>query len=583
MMGIKESNNELGFTKRFDRNFFNSSNEFMWIGEGSFGGKASGLGFIKKIIDDEIGKSKFPEINICIPRMVVVRTDIFDKFMEHNNLYEVALSEHSDVFIIDAFQKAELPVEVLGDLWSLTLNVSVPLAVRSSSMLEDDKYEPFAGIYATKMISNNQSDNETRFQKLVEAIKFVYASVFFKESKDYFGATKHSVEDEKMAVIIQEIVGQKHNERFYPNLSGVARSYNYYSLGKLKPEQGVVNLALGLGKTIVDGDIVWSYSPVYPKSVPPFADPSDMLKNTQLRFWSVNMSPFIHHDPTKEIEYLIESELSDADYDNTLKLIASTYDTVSEKILMGVGNKGPRIINFAPLLNLNEYKFNDLIQSILKVCEEAVGDPVEIEFAVNFGKEKASFGFLQIRPMVVSSEIVEVDEDEMIGENVLLSSDKALGNGVIDNISDIVFVIPKKFDKKNTQQIAEELDRINRKLLEQNIPCLLIGFGRWGSSDPWLGIPVEWGQISGAKVIVESTLPGINVDLSQGSHFFHNMTGFKVKYFSINFDGKFKIDWDWLNNQKIVDETEFVKHIKLDRNLKIKVDGRKACGVITKC
>lgn len=569
---------------QFNRNFFESEESFSWIGTGSFGGKASGLAFIKNIIDQNINQEEFPNAIVSIPKMVVLRTSIFDSFMQRNNLFDFALNEESDIRIINEFLKADLPVEILGDLRTIIEKVKVPLAVRSSSMLEDAKYEPFAGIYATKMISNNQPSLDIRFNKLVEAIKFVYASTFFKASKDYFKISSHSVKEEKMAVIIQEVVGQNRNLRYYPHFSGVARTFNFYPTGKSKPEQGVVNLALGLGKTIVDGGIVWTYCPEYPKSPPPFGDPKDMLNTTQTTFWAVNMNPIVDYDPTKETEFLLLNNLQDADYDNTLTHIASTYDVRSNKIVMGVGADGPRIINFMPLLYMNEYGFNDLIKKIMKVSSNALNGPVEIEFAATFNKEndKLHFGYLQVRPMVVSAEEVNLDDSELEGDDVLVASNRVMGNGIIENISDVVYVLPDKFDKKFTQKIAMEIDSINKVLVNENKKYLLIGFGRWGSSDPWLGIPIEWGQIGGAKVIVESTLFGINVELSQGSHFFHNLTSFNVCYFSINYDGKFAIDWNWLNSQKIIKETEFVRHVSLNNPLKIKVDGRKGIGVIKK-
>ncbi|MEK6553125.1 MAG: PEP/pyruvate-binding domain-containing protein, partial [Bacteroidota bacterium] len=338
-----------------------------------------------------------------------------------------------------------------------------------------------------------------------------------------------------MAVIMQEVVGYKYDVRFYPNFSGVARSYNFYPTGRAKPENGVVNLAHGLGKTIVDGGIVWSYSPAFPKAVTPFADPSDILKNTQTKFWAVNMNPVIEYDPTKETEYLIQPDLSEADYDDTLKYIASTYNASSQRIVMGTGNSGPRVINFLQLLSMNEFKFNDLIKKLLEVYEQALGTPVEIEFAVTISNEpiKLRLGFLQVRPMVVSDETIDLDESEMYGDDVLVASDRVMGNGLVDNIFNIVFVKPETFDKKDTVKIAAEIDSINKELVNGNTKYLLIGFGRWGSSDPWLGIPIDWGQIAGVKAIVESTLFGINVELSKGSHFFHNLTSFSISYFSI--------------------------------------------------
>ncbi|MEW6195990.1 MAG: PEP/pyruvate-binding domain-containing protein [Bacteroidota bacterium] len=580
-----KNTHEIEFVSKFSRKFYELKENFFCIGEGSLGGKAKGLAFIKNIIQTKIDSNEFPQIDISIPRLVVLCTDIFDTFLERNNLYETAYSTNNDVKIISEFLEADLPVEILGDLRTLIEHINVPLAIRSSSMLEDSKYEPFAGIFATKMIPNNQPNTDIRFHKLIEAIKFVYASTFFKASKDYFKASKHKIEEEKMAVIIQEVVGENHNFRYYPNISGVAKSYNYYPTGKQKPENGIINLALGLGKTIVDGGIVWSYSPIYPKSPPPFGDPQDIMKTTQYNFWSINMNPIVNYDPTKETEYLLNLNLSDADYDNTLNTIASTYDSNSNKIVMGVGIDGPRIINFSQLLHMNEFGFNNFMKKIIQVCEESFNSPVEIEFAITINKQiqRLFFGFLQVRPMVVSDEIVEIDDNELLDESNLVASDRAMGNGTIDSIVDVVYVKPDNFDKKNTTVIAAEIEKINRVLVESGAQYLLIGFGRWGSSDPWLGIPVEWGQIAGAKVIVESTLFGINVDLSQGSHFFHNLTSFNVCYFSINYDGKFKIAWDWLNEQRVVAETEFVKHIKLQLPLIVKVDGRTGKGVIKKC
>ncbi|MFH1195459.1 MAG: PEP/pyruvate-binding domain-containing protein [bacterium] len=566
----------------FDRKFLESTEEFTTIGKGGIGGKASGLAFIKKHISSNISSSNFPQINVHIPHLVVLKTSVFDAFMERNGLYDIALSNDSDVRIANAFMHADLPAEVLGDLRSIIQNLHTPLAVRSSSLLEDQKEEPFAGIYATKMIPNNQLNIDDRFRKLDEAIKFVYASVFFKAAKDYLKATHHSPSEEKMAVIIQEVIGERRYDRYYPTVSGVARSFNYYPIGKSKPGQGIINLALGLGKTIVDGGITWTYSPAFPKTPPPFASPNDMMKNTQNNFWAINMGKIEHYDPTKETEYLVESNLNDAEKDEALKNIASTFDPASNRISPGIGNNGPRIVNFAPLLQFNMFKFNEFIKHMLVVCEEAYSNPVETEFAFNFGKDnkRMDFGFLQVRPMMVLEEEVKIEPDELKAENNVAASEKVMGNGTIENIYDIVFVKPKSFEAKFTREIADEIEEINKDFLDNESKYLLIGFGRWGSSDPWLGIPVDWGQISCAKVIIESTLPGINVELSQGSHFFHNLTSFKVAYFSLHHEGKYKINWEWLENQPAQKELKFVKHIKLSNPLKIKIDGKTGSGVI---
>ena len=351
---------------RFDRKFLKSSDKFTCIGDGSLGGKASGLAFINDIINEKINQDEFPQVEIGIPRLTVICTDYFDAFLNRNKfLTDVINSDFSDERIAHEFQKADLPVEILGDLRSITQEVKTPLSIRSSSMLEDKKDEPFAGIYSTKMIPNNQITNDERFHKLTEAIKYVYASTFFKAAKDYLAATKHSVLDEKMAVIIQEVVGDRFNDKYYPVISGVARSFNYYSIGKSKPEHGVVNLALGLGKTIVDGGITWTYSPAMPKISPPYANTGDLLKNTQTKFWAINMGHIPQYDPINEIEYLINPDFPEADCNGTLKYIASTFSESSNRLVIGIGHDGPRALNFAPLLQLNEFGFNGLIKKLL--------------------------------------------------------------------------------------------------------------------------------------------------------------------------------------------------------------------------
>ncbi|MFC2092891.1 PEP/pyruvate-binding domain-containing protein [Bacteroidota bacterium] len=565
---------------KFDRNFWDSNERLSYIGTGSLGGKAQSLAFINDILNSELNASDFPQIEVCIPTMVVLRTDVFNAFMKKNQLNKIIFANLPDERIAHEFQKADLPFEILGDLQMLISQVHSPLAVRSSSMLEDTMFEPFAGIYETKMTPNNQYDPNKRFQKLVEAIKFVYASTYFKSARDYMKATEHSIEDEKMAVIIQEIVGQRHDERFYPELSGVARSYNFYPMGRVKPEEGVVNLALGLGKTIVDGGISWTYSPAYPKINPPYSSVGELLKKTQINFWTVNMGKPPAYDPITETEYMLEEDLTKAEKDETLQNVASTYNASSDRMSIGIGPKGPRVLTFAPILILNKIPLNDLIKNLLKLCEESVGAPVEIEFAMTFNPYR--FGFLQVRPMVVSTDKIEIKKEELTGENVLIATENVLGNGINNNLIDVVYVKPESFEVKFTQRIANDLENINQKLITNGCHYLLIGFGRWGSSDPWLGIPVNWGQVSGVKVIVEATLGNMNVDLSQGSHFFHNLTSFKVSYFSVPFSGKYQIDWEWLDKQEIIEETQFVRHVRLSSPLQIKVDGRSGCGVINK-
>ncbi len=568
----------------YDRKFFDSLEDFTVIGDGGIGGKAHGLAQIKKALDQKYKGSPFHQIEVNIPRLTVISTSFFDLFLKQNNLYELAYSDSSDEIIAHHFQKADLPAILVGDIWALIRNVKTPLAIRSSSLLEDAKFEPFAGIYGTKMIPNNQQEPESRFRRLVEAIKFVYASTFFKEAKDYFKATNHRIEDEKMAVIIQEVVGLRHGDRFYPTISGVARSYNYYPIGKAKPEHGVVDLALGLGKAIVDGGMVWTYSPAYPRAKPPVGAARDLLKQSQNQFWAVNMGKSLTYDPMKETEYLISADLRDAESDDTLRFIASTFDIQSDRINVGLDGNGPRIINFAPILDLELLPLNRLIKEVLPLCENLAKAEVEIEFALTINSSSpvtARFGLLQVRPMVVSHEQVEIEDGELASESVIIASDRVMGNGSVRSIEDIVYVKPGVFDAKYTRQIAQEIEKRNTSLLQSKTPFLLIGFGRWGSSDPWLGIPVNWSQICGAKVIVEATLPNMRTELSQGSHFFHNLSSFQVNYFSVNHYGPYRINWDWLNHQDAINEGEFVRHIKTPGKLTVKVDGRTGKGIIT--
>jgi hypothetical protein len=486
--------------------------------------------------------------------------------------------------IAHAFQRAEMPTQLVGDLRALISQVHSPLAIRSSSMLEDAMFEPFASVYTTKMIPNNQFDPDIRFRKLLEAIKYVYASTFFKGAKDYLEVTKHTVADEKMAVIIQEVVGMQNNKRFYPQISGVARSYNFYPFGHAKPEEGVVDLALGLGKTIVDDGVGWSFSPAYPHVNPPYNSNADLLKQSQTEFWAIHMGESLDYDPIKETEYMLKHNLADAEVDGSLKYTASTYVTGDDKIKIGIGNKGPRILDFAPILKLSEIPLHLVIKELLRACEKKLDSMVEIEFAVTLDPDRgkpARFGFLQVRPMVVSQEKVDLLMEDLSGDKVLVASESVLGNGTMHTIQDIVYIKPDKFETSKTTIIAKELEKLNHKLVQSKHPYILIGFGRWGSSDPSGGIPLKFGQISGAKVIVEATLPNMNHMLSQGSHFFHNITSFQVFYFSVAHWDKYRIDWDWLNDQKVIDEAQYIRHVRPASPLRIIVDGRKGRGVIS--
>jgi hypothetical protein len=563
----------------FSRNFLDPDTPLTRIGGGELGGKAQGLATIRNVLSTQQTSHKFPGITVSIPPLAVVGTDIFDAFMQHNDLYQTACSGLPDDRIAFAFQRADLPFEILGDLRSLVEHVHAPLAIRSSSLLEDAQNEPFAGVYASKMIPNDFYDPDARFRQLVEAIKFVYSSTFSKSARQYRKALGHRDEDEKMGVIIQELVGKRYHVRFYPELSGVARSYNYYPMAPSKPEQGIVNLALGLGKTIVDGGLCWSFSPAYPKVQPPFGSVEELLDGTQTEFWTVNMGKPPEYDPTKETEYLLLENLTVAERDGTLRYLASTYSPLSNRLSIGTGFPGPRALTFAPILVLDELPLISLVRELLQLCQSAMDAPVEIEFAMTFNPHR--FALLQVRSMVSPLGETYLDE-EFGGEDILAASESALGNGSIDTIQDIVYTKPERFDLKHTMAMVPDLEQLNDRLLDEGRPYLLIALGRLGTTDPWLGIPINWGKISGAKVVVEATHTNVRVELSQGSHYFHNIISLGVKYFSMPLSSQHKIDWEWLSRQEVAEETQFLRHVRLPIPLKVKVDGRSSRGVIYK-
>lgn len=569
--------------KPFDRRFFTGAEKFTAIGRGSLGGKAHGLAVMKDILEERLALSSRPGIEVAVPTLTVITTEFFDQFMRQNDLQEIVSSSARDDQIALAFQRASLPPLLVGDLRALAEQVRSPLAVRSSSMLEDAMFEPFASVYATKMIPNNQLDPDLRFRKIVEAVKFIYASTFFRDARNYLQATCHTMNDEKMAVIVQEVVGVRRGQRFYPDVSGVARSYNFYPLGLAKPAEGVVDLALGLGKTIVDDGVAWSYSPAYPQANPPYNTLDDLLTQAQREFWAVNMGPPPEYNPIKENEHIAKFPLRDAESDGTLRFVASTYRAQDDKIVYGISEDGPRLVDFAPILKFELIPLNRMLKELLKLCEETLQKMVEVEFAMTLDESRGSparFGFLQVRPMVVSEAMVDLPLAELSGEHVLAASESALGNGVLTSIRDVVFVKPEKFNIHHSEAVASEIERLNSPLAGAGTPYLLIGFGRWGTSDPQAGIPVNFGQIGGTRVIIESALPETSTILSQGSHFFHNLTSFKIFYFSINPSDKYKIDWEWLDRQATVRETEFVRHVRLRAPLIVKVDGRTSRGVI---
>lgn len=573
-------------TRPFRRSFSASDAPLLTIGNGEIGGKASGLLSAARVIGARPFAGQDDRFRLDVARSVVITTDVFDAFMERNGLYEAALSGEPDERIAMAFQAADFPMEYVGDLMALvSVTAEHPLAVRSSSLLEDSLEHPFAGVYQTKMIPNNQIEVAARFRSLVEAIKFVYASVFSHAAIAYIRAVGKEPRDEKMAVLIQEVVGRPFGDRFYPEVSGVCRTFSYYRSGSARPDEGVVSLALGLGKTIMDGGVSFSYSPAHPRALPPFSNVREVLNRTQLRFWAVNLGPPPAYDPIRETEYLVESDLDEAERDESLRHIASTYDHQNDRLVPGTGNPGPRVIDFAPLVRLGMWPVTDATRHLLDVCRDEMGHAVEIEFVVTFpadGGAPARMAVLQVRPMAAPGAQINVSRPAPDDEGVLVYSDLVMGNGAYENIRDVVYVRPEAFDGSLTHRMALEVEAVNRDLREAGRRCLLMGFGRWGTSDPWLGIPVTWGQISEASVIVESTLPGMNVQLSQGAHFFLNIESFRVAYFTVPHSFRPPIDWAWLEARPAVRETDLIRHVHLEEPLHVSVDGRTGRGVIRK-
>jgi len=558
----------------FSRSAFNSGT--LRLGNGEIGGKAQGLVFFSMMLEAEYDAARLPEIEVTVPPFAVLTTSVFESFMAQPALRALNFDTLTDHEIALAFQATPLPADAVAFLAALVGEVRVPLAVRSSSLLEDAIFHPLAGVYETKMVPNNQPDAALRLRKIVEAVRFVYASTRFKQARDYLRAVGKDLADEKMAVVIQEIVGSARGDRFYPHVSGVARSHNFYPSAGARSEEGVVSLALGLGKTIVDGGVCWTYSPARPKAPPPFGSVGDLMKNSQLAFWTVNLAPPAAEDALSETEFMVRLDLPEAEPDGVLNLVASTYVPSSDRVVPGTGRSGPRILNFAPLLQLNLLPLNEVIRELLAICERAAGADVEIEFAMTMdaGAERARLGFLQVRPMFVSHETVDLPEHEFARPDLVLGAHHIMGNGSFDGIRDIVHVKRAEFEAKNTRRIGEELEALDRRLQERQRPYLLIGFGRWGTSDPWLGVPVRWSSIAGAKVIVEASLPELVLDPSQGSHFFHNVMSSRVGYLAIQHHESPGINWSWLEQQPAAQETAMIRHVTLAEPLTIKLDGQ---------
>ncbi len=573
-----------GYVTQYSRSFHEDELTFSRMGNGSMGGKGRGLAFIDRILAANLEENRFKRVSVSVPNTVIITTEYFDEFMAGNKLKRFAIECNDDDRIIRTFQKAALPATILGDLRDYVKTVTTPVAVRSSSLLEDAMYQPFAGIYATKMLPNNSRELDVRFKRLTDAIKFVFASTYMQSAKSYIRATNHLVEEEKMAVLLQLVEGSVRGNQFYPHFSGVGRSYDFYPAGSAKPEDGVVNVALGLGKAIVDGGVSLRFTPKYPRVLPQFGHISDMLSDSQKKFFAVELDNNQWGSRFSEDQYLTSHDLATAEKQGTLEYLASTYDAANERVSDGITSYGPRIVNFAHILKNGIFPLSQITDYLLKMGERAMGCPVEIEFAVTLGRKRplpAKFSLLQIRPMVVNNDLVEVNPEKIDRKRLFCFTDTALGNGRVQAVENIVYVKPDTFTASKTRDIVGQLDKINRTLFESDKPYILIGPGRWGSSDPWLGIPVNWSQICGAKVIIEASQPNMNIDPSQGSHFFQNMTSLGVVYFTVphNKPGTL-INWSWLDTQETVAETEFLRHVSLNEPVTVMVDGRSGAGAI---
>lgn len=584
-----------GVVAVFQRERFDQYSNFARIGDGSLGGKGRGLAFLDRLLtrhDDLNGTwkredgSDYPEgaVQTMIPKTVVLCTDIFDEFMDTNELYPTALSDLPDEEILQVFLRARLPQRLLVDLEAFMEVVKGPLAVRSSSLLEDSHYQPFAGVYSTYMIPYVK-DKYERIGLLAYAVKAVYASVFYQSSKDYMTATSNLIDQEKMAVILQEVVGEAHGNRFYPVISGVARSVNYYPIGDEKAEEGTVSLAFGLGKYIVDGGQSLRVCPYHPHQVLQMSEMDIALKETQTAFLAIDLSRSSLDFSTDDGFNLVKTPVRKADEDGTLKYICSTFDPYDQIIRDGYyEGRNRKIISFAGVLQNGVFPLPELMQKVLKYGEAEMQRPVEIEFAVNLHDDRSGeFYLLQIRPMVDNRMMLDEDLSLIPDEETLLRSHSAIGHGIINDITDIVYVKTSEdnYTPSNNPAIAEEIDKMNRKFLDKDEKYLLIGPGRWGSSDPWLGIPVKWPHISGARVIVEAGLKTFQVDPSQGTHFFQNLTSLGVCYFTINaFKGDGVYRQDILDSLPAVEETQYLRHVRLEKPLTIKVDGAHREGII---
>lgn len=574
-----------GIIAQFDKNSFDEYLIFSRIGDGSIGGKARGLAFINSIIKKNNIFNKFNGVIVTIPRTVVLSTDIFDDFMEENNLYKVGLSDASDEEIVEQFINAKLPSRVYQDLYAFISVIKNPIAIRSSSKLEDSHYQPFAGIYSTYMIPKT-SNSTLMIKMLSDAIKCVYASVYFRASKAYMAATSNVIDEEKMGIVLQEVCGKQYGSRFYPTISGVARSINFYPIEPEKSEDGIANIAFGLGKQIVDGGISLRFSPKYPKKILQLSSPDMALKDTQKYFYSLDMCPTKFSPSTDDGINLLKKDIQSAEKDSSFRYAASTYDFQNNVVRDGTLYEGKRIITFANVLKFDAFPLSEILQTLLDVGQKEMNNPIEIEFAVDLNVEKGEpfvFNFLQIRPIVDNDQTVDIDMDDVDKDDTIIYCESALGNGVIEDIHDFVYIKPEAFNTLDSKKIAVEVGSLNENFIEEQKNYVLVGPGRWGSSDPSLGIPVKWADISQARVIVESGLENFRIDPSQGTHFFQNLTSFRVGYFTINpYINEGFYDLEYLGKQETHFENQYIRHVRFKEPIQVQIDGKNNRGVVLK-
>ena len=572
-----------GVVAVFQRDRFDRYSNFARIGDGSLGGKGRGLAFIDNMVKRHAEFEEFENASVVIPKTVVLCTDIFDEFMDMNQLYQVALSDADDETILRAFLRAKLPDRLVEDFFAFFDVVKSPIAIRSSSLLEDSHYQPFAGIYSTYMIPY-LTDKYEMLRMLSDAIKGVYASVYYKDSKAYMQATSNVIDQEKMAVILQEVVGTQYGDRFYPSISGVARSINYYPINDELAEEGTVSLALGLGKYIVDGGLTLRVCPYHPDKVLQTSEMEMALRETQTRFYALDLKNMGQNFSLDDGFNLLKLPVKEAENDGSLNYIASTYDPYDMVIRDGIYPGGRKVITFANILQHDVFPLARILQLVQKYGQGEMRRPVEIEFAVNLNaaEKKGVFYLLQIRPMVDMKADLNEDLDAIPEEQLLLKSVNSHGQGIMDDIQDVIYVKTEGYSASNNQLIAYDIEKLNKRFLDEGKHYILIGPGRWGSSDTWLGIPVKWPNISAARVIVEAGLTNYRVDPSQGTHFFQNLTSFGVGYFTINAymnDGLY--NQELLNSMPAVEETKYLRWVHFDKPLAVKMNGKKKIGVVS--